>query len=58
MAKGRTVIIPFIHGKIAVEGRLVEPDVSDILDKWLLRHAEYRGLVKVFRFVHDKTPLG
>ena len=58
MAKGRIVIIPFMHGKIEVEGRLVEPDIYDILDKWLLRHAEYRGLVKVFRIVHGETPLG
>ena len=49
MTKRRIVIIPFLDGKITAAGRLVEPDIHDILDKWLVRHAEYRGLEKELR---------
>ncbi|MEI8373329.1 MAG: hypothetical protein WCJ35_10915 [Planctomycetota bacterium] len=40
---GRIVIIPFIEGKVGPDGRLVEPDINAILEKWLQRHPEFRG---------------
>ena len=40
---GRIVIIPFLHGKLAPDGTLVEPDIDAILEKWLERHPEFRG---------------
>ena len=41
--KGRIVIIPFLHGKLAPDGTLIEPDIDAILEKWLERHPEFRG---------------
>ncbi len=43
MAEGRIVIIPFLHGKLAPNSTLVEPDIDAILEKWLERHPEFRG---------------
>ena len=43
MAEGRIVIIPFLHGKLAPDGTLIEPDIDAILEKWLERHPEFRG---------------
>lgn len=43
MTEGRIVIIPFLHGKLDIGGSLVEPDIDDILEKWLQRHPEFRG---------------
>ena len=43
MMTGRIVIIPFLHGKLAPDGTLVEPDIDAILEKWLDRHPEFRG---------------
>ncbi len=40
---GRIVIIPFLQGKLAPDGTLVEPDIDAILEKWLERHPEFRG---------------
>jgi hypothetical protein len=42
MPTGRIVIIPFLHGKLAANGTLVEPDIDSILQNWLERHPEYR----------------
>ncbi len=41
--KGRIVIIPFLEGKLAPDGTLVEPDIDAILERWLDRHPEFRG---------------
>ncbi len=40
---GRIVIIPFLQGKLAPDGTLIEPDIDAILEKWLERHPEFRG---------------
>jgi hypothetical protein len=40
---GRIVIIPFLHGKLAPDGTLIEPDIDAILEKWLERHPQFRG---------------
>lgn len=43
MTEGRIVIIPFLHGKLDIGGSQIEPDIDDILEKWLQRHPEFRG---------------
>ena len=43
MTTGRIVIIPFLHGRLGPGGKLVEPDIDAILEKWLERHPEFRG---------------
>jgi hypothetical protein len=43
MITGRIVIIPFLQGKLAPDGTLIEPDIDAILEKWLQRHPEFRG---------------
>ena len=43
MMTGRIVIIPFLQGKLAPDGTLIEPDIDAILEKWLDRHPEFRG---------------
>ena len=43
MTAGRIVIIPFLHGKRAPDGTVVEPDIDAILKKWLERHPEFQG---------------
>jgi len=43
MTTGRIVIIPFLHGKLAPDGTLIEPDIDAILERWLERHPEFQG---------------
>ena len=43
MTEGRIVIMPFLHGKLAPDGTLIEPDIDAIMEKWLERHPEFRG---------------
>ncbi len=40
---GRIVIIPFLQGRLAPDGTLIEPDIDAILEKWLERHPQFRG---------------
>jgi len=40
---GRIVIIPFLQGKLAPDGTLIEPDIDAIMEKWLERHPQFRG---------------
>ena len=39
----RITIIPFIHGKLTRDGKMSEPDIYWILEKWLERHPEIKG---------------
>lgn len=48
---GRIVVIPFLHGKVTADGKLSEPDIYFILEKWLARHPEFRGREREFRIV-------
>jgi hypothetical protein len=58
MTLGRIVIIPFLHGKLASDGTLIEPDIDAILEKWLERHPEFRGRkFHVIKTGGDKTCL-
>jgi hypothetical protein len=39
----RITIIPALHGKLTSDRKLSEPDIYDILEKWLNRHPEVKG---------------
>jgi hypothetical protein len=39
----RITIIPRIHGKLTRDGKVSEPDISWILEKWLERHPDVKG---------------
>ena len=49
MTGGRVVIIPFLHGRVGLDGVVGEPDIDDILRRWKERHPE---LVKDHRDFH------
>jgi hypothetical protein len=55
LTEGRIVIIPFLHGKLSADGSLVEPDMDDILEKWLQRHPQFRG--REFHVIRAKMTL-
>ena len=38
----RIIIIPFIHGKLTHNGRMGEPDIHWIMEKWLERHPKIK----------------
>ena len=42
MPPKRIEIIPAIHGKLTRDGKISEPDVYWIIDKWLERHPEIK----------------
>ena len=52
---GRIVIIPFLQGKLAPDGTLIEPDIDAILEKWLERHPEFRD--RKFHIIKAPTHL-
>jgi len=42
MGRKRLEIIPYIHGKITSEGKVSEPDMAWIIEKWRYRHPEFK----------------
>lgn len=42
MSPKRIAIIPAIHGKLTADGKISEPDIYFILEKWLDRHPEVK----------------
>ncbi len=40
LPSGRIEIIPPIHGKLTYDGKVCEPDIYWIMEKWLARHPE------------------
>lgn len=42
MPPKRIEIVPAIHGKLTRDGKVSEPDVYWIIDKWLERHPEIK----------------
>lgn len=38
----RVQIIPFLHGKVSLDGKLIDPDIYWILEKWLERHPQVK----------------
>ena len=50
-------IIPFLHGKLTRRGKLSEPDIDDILDRWLGRHLEFQGRERDIRISSGRLTL-
>lgn len=57
MQAKRVEIIPALHGKLTRDGKLSEPDIYDILEKWLERHPTFKGKEKEFRIVRGQWTL-
>jgi hypothetical protein len=57
LTKGRIVIIPFLHGKLTADGKLIEPNIEAILEKWLERHPQFRGSERDYRIIRAETSL-
>jgi hypothetical protein len=53
----RIRIIPFIHGKITRDGKMSEPDIHWILEKWLERHPEIKKRTQDIRVVRGSMTL-
>jgi hypothetical protein len=49
MGTNRVKIIPALHGKLTRDGKLSEPDIYYILEKWLERHPAFIGREKEIR---------
>ena len=45
----RITIIPFLHGKLTQDGKMSEPDIYWIVEKWLDRHAEIKTRMQDIR---------
>jgi hypothetical protein len=59
MNEKRITIIPLIEGKITRDGKVSEPDIYWIMDKWLERHPEIRKRrqdIKISRGVKTLRP--
>src|ERR1700730_4401698 len=53
----RIIIVPFLHGKLTADGKLSDPDIGFILEKWIERHPEFRGRERAFRIVRGQMHL-
>lgn len=54
MATKRITIIPAIHGKLTYDGKVSEPDILWIVEKWLERHPEIKERRQDVRAVHGQ----
>ena len=57
MPPKRITIIPGLHGKLTADGKLSEPDIYWILEKWLERHPEVKGRERDIRIVGGQKTL-
>jgi hypothetical protein len=57
MPPKRTTIIPHIHGKVTRDGKMSEPDIEWIIEKWLERHPHIKKRVKDIRVVRGVMTL-
>ena len=53
----RITIIPFIHGKITRDGKVSEPDIHWIMEKWLDRHPELKKRTQDIRIARGSMTL-
>jgi hypothetical protein len=53
----RITIIPFIHGKITYDGKMSEPDIYWIIEKWLERHPEIKKRTQDIQVVRGAMTL-
>jgi hypothetical protein len=54
----RIEIIPALHGKLTRDGKLSEPDIYDILEKWLERHPTFKARENEIRIVRGQWTVG
>jgi len=50
-------IIPALHGKLTRDGKLSEPDIDFILEKWLERDPSFKGRENEIRVVRSRWTL-
>jgi hypothetical protein len=53
----RITLIPGICGKITHDGKLTEPDILYILQKWLDRHRQFKGREQEIRITSGRWTL-
>jgi len=53
----RITIIPYIHGKITRDGKMSEPDIYWIMEKWLERHPKIKKRTQDIRVVQGRMTL-
>jgi hypothetical protein len=53
----RITIIPFIHGKLTRDGKMSEPDIYWIVEKWLERHPEIKKRTQDIRVTRGRMTL-
>src|ERR1022692_2538816 len=57
MKPKRITVIPYIHGKITRDGKMSEPDIYWIIEKWLERHPEIKKRTQDIRVVRGTMTL-
>lgn len=53
----RITIIPFIHGKLTQDGKMSEPDIYWIVEKWLDRHPKCKTRMQDIRVSRGRMTL-
>lgn len=53
----RMTIISYMHGKLTRDGKMSEPDIYWILEKWLERHPEVKGRERDIQIVRGQMSL-
>lgn len=53
----RVTLIPFIHGKLTRDGKMSEPDIYWIMEKWLERHPEIKTRTQDILITRGTTTL-
>ena len=57
MRPERITIIPFIHGKLTRNGKMSEPDIHSIIEKWLERHPKIKTRTQDIRVTYGAMRL-
>jgi hypothetical protein len=57
MTPKRITIIRYIHGKVTRDGKMSEPDIHWIIEKWLERHPHLKKRSKDIRVVRGVMTL-
>jgi hypothetical protein len=53
----RITIVPRIHGKLTRDGKMSEPDIHRILEKWLERHPQVKCREQDIRITRGRWTL-
>jgi hypothetical protein len=57
MQPKRITIIPDLHGKLTRDGKMSEPDICWILERWLERHPQVKGRERDIRITRGRWTL-